>query len=73
MSEYDEIYEKAIKIVKAICKKHNIDHSYIPKEHMVETMPCPCCGKGTMTYTISSYNGHRSAQCSEECFGLYVE
>jgi len=69
----DDIVEIAIKISKAICKKHNVDTEFVPKEDIESTLPCPVCGKGTMTYTISSYNGHRSAQCSKNCFGYYVE
>jgi hypothetical protein len=70
----DEIFEKVLKIVKAICKHRGIDNTYVPKEDIQDTMPCPVCERGTVTYTISSYNGHRSAQCSDpNCFGYYCE
>jgi hypothetical protein len=27
-------------------------------------IPCPCCGSGTVTFSISGYNGHIHAHCS---------
>lgn len=69
----EEVFNQAIKIVKAICKHRNIDNSYIPIGDIEDSIPCPCCDKGIMTYTISSHNGDRSAQCSENCFGYYCE
>lgn len=73
IKDHDDLdgLEIAVKIVKAICKKHGVDNSYVPKEFIEDTMPCPLCGTGIMTYTISNYNGHRSGEC--KCFGQYVE
>lgn len=70
----NEMMEKALKIVTAI-RQHQggVDNDFIPEKNITETISCPICSTGQMTYTISSYNGHRSAQCSEKCFGAYYE
>lgn len=67
----DEIKEQVIKIATAIREKHGVDNNFVPEEDIKGTMPCPICGKGEMTYSISSYNGHRHAHCP--CFGAYCE
>lgn len=66
-----DVYASAIVVVTAIRNKHGIDNAFIPKEDIRETMLCPVCEKLQMEYSISSYNGHRSAAC--ECFGIYQE
>lgn len=73
MKTIEEIQEQAIKVVKAIQNHLQIDNDYIPDKDIQNEIPCPVCNEGTMTYTISSYNGDRSAQCSKNCFGYYVE
>ena len=71
--QVDEIMANARKIVGAIREKHGVGNDYVPKKDIVGSVPCPVCKKGTMAYSISSYNGHRHAQCSENCFGYYCE
>ena len=74
MTDAEEIMEKAVMIVTAIRKDQGgIGHDFVPKMFIEKSIPCPVCKEGTMTYTISNYNGHRSAQCSTNCFGQYVE
>jgi formate dehydrogenase maturation protein FdhE len=73
MMTAQEVYDKALKVVTAIREKHGVDNDFIPATDIEDTMPCPVCGNGVMTYTISKYNGHRSAECSTQCFGHYVE
>ena len=68
---FDEIREQTIKIVTAIRIKHGGGNDFVPKADIEGTLSCPVCGKGEMTYFISSYNGHRHAHCP--CFGNYCE
>ena len=74
MREPNELRQVVKKVVKAIVDKHgNGDVKFVPEKDIEGTMPCPVCNNGVMTYGISSYNGHRDAQCSTGCFGYYVE
>jgi len=36
-------------------------------------MLCPVCGEGDLNYTISSYNGHIHAGCTEEGCVAWME
>ena len=74
MEEPNELYQAAVKVVRAIVEKHgNGDVTFVPEKDITGKMTCPVCSNGVMTYGISSYNGHRDAQCSTGCFGYYVE
>jgi hypothetical protein len=73
MSMPNELLRAAKLVVEAINKTHGQGHDYIPEIDIADRIDCPVCRKGIMEYTISAYNGHRSAQCSTGCFGYYVE
>lgn len=62
----DDDVPRGLAVILAVKAKHPNK----PKTDIRGKMPCPCCGKGTLTYSISSYNGHVWAVCSEKCVAV---
>lgn len=53
----------------AITQKHGEDK---PKKVIHDEMECPIC-KGCLQYSISSYNGHISAECKTSKCVSWIE
>lgn len=59
----DRAFAKIKKTREAIRVKHPIGREFIE-----DTIPCPCCENGIVSFIISDhYNGHIHAKCSNGC------
>ena len=64
LSEIDDI-DHDVEILYALLDDIHTKHG-VPKEHVTETIPCPKCKTGTVTYHVSKINGHSCGKCSTE-------
>jgi len=53
--------------ILAVKEKHGSEK---PEQDIQGEMPCPLCGKGKLRYSISSYNGHVWAACTNKCVAV---
>ena len=67
--EDDMIFANMLIVRVAIRDKHPPSNVFVQ-----DTMPCPICKKGTVSYVISDhYNGHIHAHCNTEGCVSFME